>query len=301
MTPERAEGVVASRGPRKEDVLSLAAPAILLALLLIAGPVAYSVWLSAYDVQSDGTTRGFVGTMNLQRMLSDATFWHSLRVTAVLFVVCLACETVLGTLLALVLSVEAKGRRIVQAIVLLPSLMPPVAVGFLWLLVFEPSTGLANQLRQMGNLSPLAWLGSPENALGVVAFVDVWQWTPFFGLMLAAGIRGISDDVLDAAQLDRAGTVQRLVHVTLPLLRPALMVAITIRAVDLVRFFDTVYVMTQGGPLYATTTLNVYAYRKAFVDMEQGFSATLQLAVAAISFVGVALVWVAGSLARRSA
>lgn len=237
--------------------LWFAAPALVAAAVLIFVPLVYSGWLAVSDASIDGGNGGFVGAANFARLLEDERFWAALGVTAHLLVVCLIVETMLGIALGVVLSIDIPGRRILQAVILTPSIMAPVAVGFAWLLILDPSVGLANSAIARIGLSPVAWLGNPDIAPWAIVAVDVWQWTPFFGFIVAAGIRGIPRDVLDAAALDRATSIERLWFIVLPLLRRTLAVAIVLRAIDLVRFFDTIYVMTQGGPVNATTTLNV--------------------------------------------
>lgn len=290
-----------SHGVESRSALWFAAPAFAVTALLVVLPLVYSLWLALSDARVDGRNGGFVGADNLNRLLQDDRFWASLVVTAQLLSVCLVAETILGLALGVVLSMDVPGQRLLQAVILLPSIMAPVAVGFAWLLILDPTVGLANRTITSIGLPPIAWLGDPDVAPWAIVAVDVWQWTPFFGFIIAAGIRGIPGELLEAAELDRATGVQRLRHIILPLLRPTLAAAVVLRAVDLVRFFDTIYVMTQGGPLSATTTLNVYAYQKAFVDLDPSYGATVQLALLlATTLVAVAL-WLNAERMRSSA
>lgn len=263
--------------PVARGTLPFLVPAVIVTLALVLIPIAYTVWLSVSDMQPDGTNSGFAGVEQFRTMVSDPLFWQSVRVTLFLFVVCLVIETVLGLGLGYLMSLDVPGRRLFQGLMLIPAITASVAVGLIWLLIFDPTLGAANQILEAVGLSPLTWLGDPNLAPWAIVIVDVWQWTPFMALILAAGIRSLPEEPFEAASIDGAGAWQKAMHIGLPLLRPVLTVAILLRTVDLVRFFDTVYVMTQGGPVNSTNTLNVYGYRQAFVDNNASYASALQL------------------------
>jgi multiple sugar transport system permease protein len=210
-------------------------------------------------------------------MLDDPLFWNSVRVTLFLFVVCLVVETLLGLALGYLLSIDVPGRRIFQGLMLIPAITASVAVALVWLLIYDPSLGAANQILDAVGIDPVVWLGDPNIAPWSIAIVDIWQWTPFMALIIAAGIRSLPSDPFEAASIDGASNWRKARHVGLPLLMPVISVAVLLRTVDLIRFFDTVYVMTQGGPLNSTNTLNVYGYRTAFIDQQASYAAVLQL------------------------
>lgn len=269
----------ASQVPVARGVFPLVVPALLVTALLVVVPLLYTVWLSLSDRRPDGTNGGFVGADNYAQMLDSPVFWNSLRVTLMLFVVCLVVETLLGIALGYLLSIDVPGRRIFQALMLIPAITASVAVALVWLLIYDPSLGAANQVLEAAGLSPVVWLGDPSIAPWAIAIVDIWQWTPFMALIISAGIRSLPAEPFEAAGIDGAGGYAKARYVGLPLLMPVISVAVLLRTVDLVRFFDTVYVMTQGGPIDATNTLNVYGYRTAFIDQQASYAATLQLAL----------------------
>lgn len=268
--------------PVARGTLPFLVPAVVVTLALVLLPIAYTVWLSVSDMQPDGTNSGFVGVEQFRTMVADPLFWQSVRVTLFLFVVCLVVETVIGLGLGYLMSLDVPGRRIFQGVMLIPAITASVAVGLIWLLIFDPTLGAANQILEALGLSPLTWLGDPNLAPWAIVIVDVWQWTPFMALILAAGIRSLPEEPFEAAAIDGAGPWQKATLIGLPLLRPVLTVAILLRTVDLVRFFDTVYVMTQGGPVNSTNTLNVYGYRQAFVDNNASYASALQLTLFAL-------------------
>mgnify|MGYP001259223263 CR=1 FL=1 len=265
--------------PVARGVWPLLVPAMAVTLALVVLPVLYTVWLSLSDRRRDGTNAGFVGLDNFARMVQSPEFWNSVRVTLVLFVVCLLVETVLGIALGYLLSIDVPGRKLFQGLMLIPAITASVAVALVWMLIYDPTLGAANQILTAVGLDPVVWLGDPDIALWSIAIVDVWQWTPFMALIIAAGIRSLPAEPFEAASIDGASGWRKARHVGLPLLMPVISVAMLLRTVDLVRFFDTVYIMTQGGPVDATNTLNVYGYRAAFIDQEASYAAALQLSL----------------------
>ena len=232
------------------------------------------------------------------RLLNDASFWHSLTVTLQLFGLCLVAELALGTLLGLLLSFEVPGRRVVLGVLLLPIMVSSVALGSVWLLLLDPSLGLIGRWLNLSTSGEIALLASPDTALATIALIDIWQWTPFVGILIAAGIRGIPAGVREAAAIDRAGALAEFLFVLLPLLRPTIVAILVLRSIDLLRSFDMVYVMTQGGPVNATMTLNLLAYRTAFVGSDFASAAAIQLLTVAVVVITVLIV---GMVARAAA
>jgi len=283
--------------PTARGVLPFGVPAAVVTGVLVLLPIIYTIWLSVSDRQSDGTNAGFLGLDNYTAMFTDPAFYNSLKVTLFLFVVCLVVETVLGLALGYVMSLDVPGRRIFQGMMLIPAITASVAVGLLWLLIMDPTLGAANELLALIGIDPVVWLGDPEIAPWSIALVDIWQWTPFMALIISAGIRSLPEEPFEAAAIDGASGWRTAWNIGLPLLRPVLTVAMLLRTVDLVRFFDTIYIMTQGGPVDSTNTLNVYGYNEAFVDQEPSYAATLQIALLVL----VVLIAAVFTLVRRRA
>ena len=282
--PERGAPTPAQRqrrrrrgDPTARGIMPFVLPALLATGALVLVPIVYTLWLSISDRRPDGTNAGLLGFGNYREMLATPEFWNSLRVTIFLFVVCLVVETLLGLVLGYVMSLDVPGRRIFQGMMLIPAITASVAVGLLWLLIMDPTLGAANQILGAVGIDPVVWLGDPDIAPWSIALVDIWQWTPFMALIISAGIRALPEEPFEAAAIDGASGWRTAWHIGLPLLRPVLTVAILLRTVDLVRFFDTVYIMTQGGPVNATNTLNVYGYRAAFIDQAPSYAAALQI------------------------
>ncbi|HVX47005.1 MAG TPA: sugar ABC transporter permease [Mycobacteriales bacterium] len=274
---------MSGRWRRNAEAIPLLAPAVIVTAALIVFPIGYAIALSVSNWSPSGSLGGFAGLSHYTHMLAhDPLFWKSLRITMLLFIACLVVQTVLGLLLGYLLSIDVPGRSVFQALVLIPSIVASVAVGLLWELIYDPTLGIANWLLGAVGLGQPAWLGDPHVVLWAFIILDTWQWAPFMALIMAAGIRSLPAEPLEAARVDGAGGWQTAWRVGLPLLRPVIMVAVLLRSVDLIRFFDTIYVMTQGGPVDSSTTLNIYGYETGFINLDMSYAATLQIALMVI-------------------
>jgi len=282
----RRGGVPLARG-----VWPLGMPALIITALLIVAPIVSTVVL-AFSVSRGESGMSF---NNFERMSQDPIFWQSLRVTLLIFFVCLVLQMVLGVGLGYLLSIDVPGRGLMQSLVLLPAIIASVAIGLLWLLIYDPTLGVANKILELLGAGGVVWLGDPRIAPWALIIVETWQWVPFVALITSAGIRSLPEDVFEAADIDGAGGIKKAWYVGLPLLAPVIMVAALLRTVDLIRFFDLAYIMTQGGPVNSTNSMNLYGYRQAFIYQDRGYAATLQVTL----FVFVLLVATGFTLARR--
>lgn len=264
--------------PRSE-VLTLVGPGLVVAVALVLLPVAFAVVMSLYSWEPSGDLGAFVGIDNFVKMVHDEVFWSSFRVTAQIFLVGLVVQTALGVIIGYLVSLEPPGHRIFGSLILLPAIIAPVAAGLIWLLIYDPTLGLANHLLGFVGLGPVNWLGDPDVVVWSILLADTWQWTPLIAVIVAASIRALPKEPFEAAAMDGAPWWRIAWHVGLPLLRPAIAVTMVIRSVDLIRYFDLVYVMTRGGPVNSSTTLNVYAYQQGFLEFEMSYSSALQLAI----------------------
>jgi multiple sugar transport system permease protein len=215
---------------------------------------------------------------NFTRLASDHFFHAALLHTLVYGAVALTLEFLLGLALALLLDREIRSRSLFRAILLIPMMLPPVVVGVVWRLMFNPDFGPINgTLRSIGVATDgLTWTASPALAMVSVICVDVWQWTPFVMLVLLAGLQAIPREPYEAAMIDGASAWQTFLHVTLPLLKPAILIVLLLRSMDLLRVFDQVRILTAGGPGFATEMISLYIYRVAFeVNFDFGYAAAM--------------------------
>jgi multiple sugar transport system permease protein len=284
MEPQRAKSVTRSvQWREKAFPYALLAPALLLLAALTVYPFFYILHTSVHRLTPAGET--FVGAQNFLRLLVDPFFYRAAVQTLVFTASALTLEFALGLALALLLDSQIRGRALWRALLLLPMILPPVVAGVTWRLIYNPGFGPLNgALRLVGvDTRRLTWLADPKFALASVVLVDVWEWTPFVFLILLAGLQAIPEEPYEAARIDGSSPWQTFRHVTLPLLLPALLVALLLRTMDLVRLFDSVFILTQGGPGFATETLSLYIYKTAFRFYDFGYAAAASLALLGVT------------------
>ncbi len=246
-------------------------PSILVLVALSIYPMIYAVKLAFGDWG------------NFTRLAADHIFAVAALQTVVLTVAALAVEFVLGLALAILIDSLARARALFRSALLVPMLLPPVVAAVAWRLIFNPQFGVLNgTLKQLGlNTAPLTWTNGQNSALFSVIAVDVWEWTPFLFLLLSAGLQAIPPEPVEAARIDGAGPWRIFRDVTLPLLKPTILLALLLRAMDLVRIFDQIFILTQGGPGTATETVSLYIYRTAFRFSNFGYAAAMSFVLLA--------------------
>jgi multiple sugar transport system permease protein len=265
------------------ELSALSAPAVIFTVAMIAFPVVYTIWLGFQSFSSTGQ-QSFAGLSNYAKLASDYEFWHGLWVTIALYVLSLVLQLVFGVWLALVLFHAKRLPGIVRSMFISPFMMPPVVAGMMWLVILDPSLGAANYLLQSLGLPPSEWLASPTWVIPTVALIDSWQWTPYVALIVLGGLQSLPPSVYEAAQIDGASAFKTFQRITLPLLLPTIVTAAILRSVDLLRFFDIIYITTQGGPGNASNTLNIYCFRVGFEFFNIGYASALMLTLTAIVF-----------------
>ncbi|HOB49515.1 MAG TPA: sugar ABC transporter permease [Mycobacterium sp.] len=266
----------------------LIAPAVVLMLAVTAYPILYAVWLSLhrYNLASPDDT-AFVGLANYATILTDKYWWTAFFVTTIITVISVAIEFVLGLALALVMHRTIFGRGLVRTAILIPYGIVTVAASYSWYYAWTPGTGYLANLLPDGS----APLTEQIPSLAVVIGAEVWKTTPFMALLLLAGLALVSDDLLKAAQVDGAGAWTRLTRVIIPLIKPAILVALLFRTLDAFRIFDNIYVLTGGAN--DTASVSILGYDNLFKAFNLGLGSAISvlvfLAVAVIALVFVTL------------
>ena len=260
----------------------LIAPAIAVLLALSIYPLVYSVTVSLQQETAAGVRWGLG---NFARLLNDSFFLTAMAHTFVYAAAALTCEFLLGLGLALLLNTQMRGRGFFRASLLVPMMLPPVVAGVVWRLLLNPNFGAINgTLKQIGiETESLTWTASPTLAMLSVIAVDVWQWTPFVFLVLLAGLQAIPQEPYEAALIDGSTRWQTFRHVTLPLLKPAILIVLLLRTMDLLRVFDQIFILTEGGPGFATETISLYIYRTAFRFFDFGYAAAMSFVLLALT------------------
>ena len=261
--------------------LGFTLPSWLLLVAVLLVPAVIAVWLSVRDEQIGSfLPPRFVGLANYRSELADPIFWQAMATTFVIMALALLVQLPLGLGLALLLHRELAGTRLFRSALLIPMLLTPVAIGLMWRFMFEADLGVVNWLLREAGLGGVNWLGSRWPAIWAVVIVDSWQSIPFVMLMLLAGLGGLSREPLEAARLDGANGWQTLRYVTLPMLRPVLLVVLTIRLIDLFKLFDVIFILTsRGGPGTATQTLGLLTYNTGFIFLATSRAAALGVVI----------------------
>ena len=202
----------------------------------------------------------WVGLRNFKYLLTDDTFWKSIRLTLIWCVCVVSIQMTLGFLFALMLDTRARVVGLLRTLIVIPVFISPIAMGLTWQFMFEPVTGVINYFLELVGLPGGTWHTATDTALMAVMIADIWQWTPFVTLILLAGMQGISPEVVEAARLDRVRGWKYLTNIVIPLIWPVVMVVLLLRLVDSIRIFDLVFVITRGGPGTATLVASVYDF-----------------------------------------
>jgi multiple sugar transport system permease protein len=251
------------------------APSVVILFLVALCPIAFAIWLSLRRMILVFHEDRFVGLENYRFLFGDGRFLSALGNTAYFTFVSLTIEIGLGLPIAMLLHRAFRGRGVLRAAVLVPWAIPTVVSARMWAWMWNPDYGIVTRLLHTNGID---FLGTPAYAMHVAILVDVWKSTPFVALLLLAGLAGIPEELYRAARVDGAGPRRIFFAITLPLLRPALAVTVLFRALDALRVFDAIYVLTGGGPANTTETLSIYAYKTMMRSGDFGYGSTLSVA-----------------------
>jgi multiple sugar transport system permease protein len=262
------------------------APAVVFVTGIVLVPILTTTWLSFRRQMPIFGISSFIGLENYHYLLRDERFWNAVKNTTYFVVVSVSLEMLLGLCCALLLQRRFPGRGLARALVLVPWAVPNVVAARFWEWILNSDYGVLNYLLGM----KINWLGSPFWAMQAAVLADVWKTTPFAVLLLLAGLQVIPPDLYQAARIDGANSWQLFRHVTLPLLKPVILLVLLFRTMDAARVFDLIYVLTGGGPANRTETLVVYAYKSLYRMLEFGYGSALSVATF-LFILGLSLVY----------
>jgi multiple sugar transport system permease protein len=232
-----------------------------------------------------GEAHHFVGAANFWRLLTDARFLQSIWRTLLYTALSVIAPLILGTAAALLFNRKLPLRGLLRGIFVMPMMATPVAIALVWTMMFHPQLGVLNYLLSLLGIGPQDWIYAPDTVIASLVLVETWQWTPLVMLIVLGGLASLPIDPFESAQIDGANAWQRLCYLTLPMITPFLLVAVTIRMIDALKSFDIIYAMTQGGPGTASETINLYLYSVAFSYSDIGYGS----AIAVVFFVLIVL------------
>jgi multiple sugar transport system permease protein len=251
-----------------------AAPAVLVVGTVIVFPWLFTLYMSGHDWKIGGGPE-FVGLQNFVELFRDARFLESMGHTFYFTTLAVVLPIVFGTAAALVFHREFPFRGLLRTVFVMPMMATPVAVALVWTMMFHPQLGVLNYLLSLVGIGPQAWVYSPDTVIPTLILVEVWHWTPLVMLIVLGGLAGLPREPYESALIDGANDWHMFRHITLPLVWPFIMVAIVIRTIDALKAFDTIFVITQGGPGTASETLNIFLYLQAFQFYKIGYASAV--------------------------
>lgn len=252
-------------------------PTIAILLFWVIYPLLWSLGLSFYKYSTMGRFAQepeFVGLQNFMEILLDPSVWHSFKVTAKFIAIAVPLELLIGSGIALLLYKEFKGRRIVLTLILIPMMLAPIAVGVFYRFIFDATFGIFPYFLSLIGIKGFNWY-THEWVIPCVALVDIWMWSPFMMLIILAGLMAVPTYLYEAAEIDRAGWWMKFRYITLPAIKPLIAIALLFRTMDAFKLFDTLFILTEGGPGDASEVISLRIYREAFQYFHTGRASAL--------------------------
>ncbi|HEX3811665.1 MAG TPA: sugar ABC transporter permease [Mycobacteriales bacterium] len=282
MTAIRAErtGIPVPRRGRAPNGWAFVLPAVLVLLALNIFPLIYSILLSFTHVNtSTGLSFGHVTFINWKILWHDQDFWGSVKFTVIFTVIAVPLEYLFGFCLALLLRQQIAGGGFFRVLFIVPMLLAPVTIGFMWRMMYDESNGPIDAILRGLHLGSPGWLS--DNSLSVVSVVimDIWEWTPLLFILLLAGMQGIGQEVFDAARIDGANAMQVVLRIIFPIVAPISVMAVFLRMIDCFQVFGQIFLLTGGGPGTATTSTTLFAFFQGFQTFDLSYGATISLAL----------------------
>ena len=261
----------------------ISAPGLAALFAVILFPVVWAFWTSLHEytlIAPNFDT--FTGVTNYTTAIGDAEFRHSMWLTLFFVAAVVALEFLIGFAVALMLNQVERFKPVYYAILLCPLLMNPVIVGLIWRMFLHPQLGIVNYLLSLLGIPAVDWLGSTSVAIWTIVLVDIWHQVSFMIVLLLAGLAALPREPYEAARVDGASALDCFRHITLPLMRPVIIVTLLIRAIFAVKTYDLIYIMTRGGPGVSTDFVSYFIYRTAFVSLNIGEASAMSLVLLAV-------------------
>lgn len=286
--------VATKRSRDARSGMLLLAPALAFTAALAIYPLLFSLWASFTNLRLTSPVWSYVGLETYWLVLKNDIFQHSLAVTAVFLVAAVGLEFLIGFSLALSFRAMSDSHPIMRALLMLPLMATPVSVGLVWKLMLNSDFGIIVHGGAALGLGDLPWLADPTMAVVSIILMDAWQWTPFMFLILLAGLEGLPADLFEAAEIDGAGRWHVLVGITLPLMAPIIAIALLFRFMFAIATFDSVFVLTKGGPALATDLITLFVQREGLMNLNIASASAASFLVLILVFVATRLLFKRG-------
>ena len=269
-------------------IIGFLLPGIILTIVGIVLPLLYAVYLSFFKLESFVGIPKFIGLENYIDALTDKRFWMATYHGLVYSLTTIFFQVVIGILFAIVLNESFKGKAFIRGLVVLPYILPTIVVTLVWGWLMDGNIGLVTSILHRFGLPAIDWMSSPAIAMATIIFVSTWTWTPFVTVCFLAALQTVPEDLYGAARVDGTTAIQRFFYITIPVVKPVLVVVVLLRGIWMFNKFDIIWLMTKGGPIESTEHIPALAYIKAFTLFDIGSGA----AIATLGFLFLALmVW----------
>ncbi|MBS4204322.1 carbohydrate ABC transporter permease [Lederbergia citrea] len=284
--------IVTSKSTKKKakkmmDILTITlfvSPALIIYGLYVIYPILATFNYSLFDWRG-GNESTYVGLQNYVKLFQDPIFWSSLINNIWVTLTSVFLQIPIGLIMALMLFAPIRGIRFMSSVYFFPYLMSTVAIGLLWVYMYDPINGSINQLLNLLGIENIAWLSDKNTAMIAILFVIVWNFAPFYMILFRAAIVGIPEELYEAAEIDGANPLLRFFHITLPLLMPTIVTSSILAIVGSLKAFDLFYVMTGGGPNHATELMGTYMYKQAFINFNMGYASSIAFVMFLIALI----------------
>src|SRR5919106_2885237 len=259
---------------RRGRYLRFVLPALVLIFAVIVFPWVFTIWMSAQDWRV-AQTQTFAGFSNYTTLLTDQRFLESIGHTIFFTILAVVLPVLFGVASAVVFHQRFPWRGVLRALFIMPMMATPVAVALIWTMMFHPQLGVLNYLLSLVGIPPQMWVYDQSTVIPSLVLVEVWHWTPLVMLIVLGGLASLPTEPYESALIDGASQWQMFRHITFPMVLPFIMVAVVIRTIDALKAFDTIFVITQGGPGTASETINIYLYLQAFAFYNIGHASAV--------------------------
>jgi len=267
---------------RKASLL-MPLPSMIVTALLMIFPLGYLLYMSLHDwLLIGGKSAEFVSLNNFVALWSDGRFRGALNRTGIFIVLGLIIQIPLGLAIAVLFNEHFPARGLMRTLLLLPMVATPVAMALIWVIMLDPNSGVLNYFLSWFGVESIAWLSDVDVVVPALVMVDTWQWTPMVALICLAGLSALPLEPFEAAMIDGANAWQRFWRLTLPMVWPTLLVAILFRFIDLLKVIEHIYVMTRGGPGFASETINVYNFLMGLFYYRVGYGSAISVVIFAL-------------------
>lgn len=262
-------------------------PALLIYVTYVIFPIFSTFYYSLFNWNGIQAEKTFILFDNYARLMADSIFWKTVVNNLLLVVASIVTQLPLGLIMALILFAPIKGIRLFRTVYFMPLLMSTVALGILWTFIYDPTMGIINQILDFAGLSSWqqGWLGDTKTAFLAVTATICWQFTPFYMILFRAAMTGIPEEIYESAKIDGCNSWKQFWNITLPLLKPTIITSSVLSVIGSLKYFDLIFVMTEGGPDSSTELMATYMYKQAFAKFNMGYASSISFTMFVIALV----------------